>query len=64
MRWCGKKSFTRLCKAFDFYVEMRSGCLPGRIFLWRGERAFLQGVLRKNSVFVWCFCGEVVVGCW
>jgi hypothetical protein len=33
------------------------------IFLIRGERAFLQGVLEKMGAHTWCFCGEFVVEC-
>jgi len=42
---------------------LRLGFLPGRIFFVRGGRAFFQGVFAKNGVLLWCFCGEVVVGC-
>jgi hypothetical protein len=34
-----------------------------QFFLPCGGWAFLLGFLRKNSVSLWCFCGEVVVKC-
>jgi hypothetical protein len=43
---------------------MRSGGLPGRTFFWRGAGAFFKGISPKMAVFVWCFCGEVVVSRW
>jgi hypothetical protein len=35
----------------------------GEIFLFCGGEAFLQGILQKMGVLVWCFCGEDVVIC-
>jgi hypothetical protein len=40
----------------------RFGFCRAAIFLWRGGRALLQGVLAKDGVLTWRFCGEVVVG--
>jgi hypothetical protein len=43
--------------------------LPGRsFFVFQGfcfvmKQRFLQGVLAKKGVLLWCFCGEVVVDC-
>jgi hypothetical protein len=33
------------------------------VFSWRGGWVFLQGVLKKTGVLLWCFCGENVVEC-
>jgi hypothetical protein len=42
---------------------MRLGFLPDRIFFCAWWLGVFAGVLAKNDILVWCFCGEVVVDC-
>ena len=67
MRLCGKRLFTRECKAPRPRIGAEQGGLetravrrlPGRffcfeeIFLWFGGGAFFQGVFAKKGVLVW-----------
>jgi hypothetical protein len=47
-----------------FYVTVFGffSCVVGRDG-FRDFRVFLRGVLEKGHVWMWCFDGEIVVGC-
>ena len=45
-------------------IKTGGSAFAGPLFLFCGGGAFFQGDFGKNDVFVWCFCGEVVVSCW
>lgn len=71
MKLCGKRLFTRECKAADRGLARRNadfktgrfGFCRAAHFFWAWWRAFFRGVLGKKGVLLWCFCGEVVVDC-
>jgi hypothetical protein len=62
MRLCGKRLFTPACE--DVYLRVRSGGCRIAFFLRVVGWLFFQGFSQKKPVFVWCFCGEVVVSRW